>query len=341
MKWVVAAGLACGCLISPVVPFGAGKSPTEAQHEGVTKLMPPQLAVDGTWAGDVHTAKIRVWADDDYRAQNVHWEQTFGATLEYANALLSSTFGVRLVAEYHAWSRHAPSVTLAEDLDALVREDPGEGAFAVIGLTSSIALVTATFDQLGIARLPGRHLVVRGYAGVEEHAMIERRFHDLRPDERESLLEARRLHQTTTVFLHELGHNFGAQHETDDQTIMSAIYSDHAASFTDQSRQLILATLDARFARAPVAIVAPSRTQDVRHHLAVIVTAAGETVIDGTTLDDAGVDAVFRERFARDHETEVVIRAARSAPHDAVIRLLDRAKAAGLHRMSLAAGDGP
>ena len=87
--------------------------------------------------------------------------------------------------------------------------------FAVIVLTSSLPLVSATFEELGIARVNARHLVVRGYADIEERKLYADAFRDLLPAEREMALEQSRQHKTAVVLLHELGHNLGYEHDRD------------------------------------------------------------------------------------------------------------------------------
>lgn len=148
-KAVLVAITMCGCLISPVIPLGSGKSRTEAQHDSLEREKPTHLATAGKWAGPIRTAKIRVWADDDYRAQNIHWEQAFAKQLDAVNEVLGPSVGLHLDAEYRSWSRHAPGVTLSDDVDALAKQDPGTDVLSVVGLTSSLSLVTATFEQLG------------------------------------------------------------------------------------------------------------------------------------------------------------------------------------------------
>src|SRR5882672_9724648 len=92
---------------SPVMRFGAGKSATESQHDLLVKVTPPALTTDAEWSGPITNAKIRVLADDDYRAQNVHWQQAFQEGLDYANEVLVSQFGVRLEADFRAWNYRA------------------------------------------------------------------------------------------------------------------------------------------------------------------------------------------------------------------------------------------
>src|SRR5690349_7700145 len=109
---VVFAGVAAisgvGCLISPIIPIGSGKSSRDVQHEGIEKLVPAQLTARGKWKGEVRVAEVRVWADDDYRAQNVRWQHGFDEQLDYANQVFTPMLGVRLEPEYRSWERHAP-----------------------------------------------------------------------------------------------------------------------------------------------------------------------------------------------------------------------------------------
>ncbi len=79
-----------GCM-SPVMHFGAGKSSKEAQHDTLNEFVPAQLSIEGPWRGPIKDAKVRVFADHDYRAQNLSWQKTFGEELVYANASLATT----------------------------------------------------------------------------------------------------------------------------------------------------------------------------------------------------------------------------------------------------------
>jgi biopolymer transport protein ExbD len=338
--------LATGCFAAtPVMHFGAGKSPEEAQHETLSKLMPPQLVAEREWRGEVRSLKIRVWADDEYRSQNVQWQHTFQEELEYANSVLAAMLGIRFDAEYRVWQRHAPGATLSEDLAALAHQDPGDGVFSVVGLTSALGLASATFDQIGYASNPGRYLVLRGYADVWEREAFDRSFPKIGKEEREDVLEARRQHKTTAVLLHELGHNLGAPHEDDPDTIMSPIYSDHSASFSVTSRSIMRATLDARLGRPSESSEgrAASAPQDAPKHPWVIVglTAAGDATIGGQPVDPGTLDELFRRTITDDPETEVVVRIAPHVPQDAIVKLVDRAKKAGFKRVSISASAAP
>ncbi|HET9624294.1 MAG TPA: matrixin family metalloprotease [Kofleriaceae bacterium] len=337
---VVGAVLMAGCFVSPVLHFGDGKTRQQAQHETYERVTPASFADPHAWVGAVTTAKIRVWADDAYRAQNVHWQQAFQDQLEHVNDVLAGMFGVRLVAELRAWPRHAPGASLDETLDALSQDDAGDDVLSVVGLTSSIGLAAATFDQLGVARLGGHHLVIRGYADLEERQAFEAAFTELRSDERDVLYQARRRHKTTAVLLHELGHNLGADHAPDSDTLMYPQYSERASAFDPQSRAVILASLDARLHRRAadppgpgVAVAAAPR----HARLFVRVDDAGQRFVGGQPVDPATLDELLALSHRDDPDTELVVQTTRHAPQAAIVELLDHAKAAGLARYSFAA----
>jgi hypothetical protein len=342
---VFAVVLVSACM-SPVMHFGAGKSAHQAQHDTLAEFLPPQLDMTPAWHEAPRTAKIRVWADDDFRAQNIHWEHVFGEQLDYANAVLEPVLGLHLVADYHAWDfRAPPGSSLADDLHALEQHDPGDDVLAVIGLTSSLSLVTATFEQLGLATMPGRHVVLRGYADLEERAAFARAFPDLSADEREAGLEARRRHKTTVTLLHELAHDLGADHDPLADTIMNATYSDHAAAFSEQARTIALATIDERLhperaaaAAPPPLLPPPARTLRPQRHVEVTVhlAANGATAIDGVALAPDELDARLRDIAAHDPQTELVVAAKHGTPRALVVKLMDRARAQGLSLVGMA-----
>src|SRR5512143_5278 len=147
---IIVGALVGGCAVSPVIHFGEGKSPKQAQRDTMSEFGPARLATGEKWSGEIVTKKVRVWADNPYRTQNIHWEQSFDEPLELANLVMTSIFGLRLVPEYVAWDRDVPGATLTDDIHALQERDPGDDVFAVIGLTSSLPLVSATFEQLGL-----------------------------------------------------------------------------------------------------------------------------------------------------------------------------------------------
>lgn len=332
------AGVLVGCM-SPVMTFGGGKSPRQAQHEVMSDLAPVQIATERTWSGEISTRKIRVWADDQYRAQNLRWQQSFEGPLELANLVLTSQLGLRLVPEFRTWERHAAGSTIAADLEALSQGDRGDGAFLVVGLTSALPLVSATFDDLGYASVGGRHLIVRGYADLEERKLYADAFQDLTSEERELALEQRRHHKTAVVLLHEIAHTLGADHDDEEHTIMNAGYSHRAGSFSAQAREVMLQTLDRRLGRgsstgdapATTAVVSPpAQPSGPAGRLVLYVTPSGGVEAEGKAIDEYDVDNLLEGAFARSRDTEVVIMRPRKAPADALARIVDRATSIGL-----------
>ncbi|HEY5947802.1 MAG TPA: matrixin family metalloprotease [Kofleriaceae bacterium] len=346
MKWLMVVVLA-GC-ISPVMTFGGGKSAKQAQHDTLNShLLPSQLSTEGRWRGPVKDAKIRVYADDQYRAQNLNWREAFEARLDYANAVLGPNFGVRLVADYREWNHHSPGASLAEDLEQLHQLDSGDDVLTVIGLTSSLSLVSATFEQLGYANVPGRHMMLRGYADVEERKAFARAFPDLSADERENALEARRQHKTAAVLLHELAHNLGADHEEIEDTLMNPTYSEHAAEFSTGAHATMQRHLDQRIGRSPTemapitamaasapAASAPAAPPANLHPKMQIVMLAKGVMVDGKLVDDGTLDTAFSKQAAADSETQLVISKEKGVPSASVVKLIDRAKTSGLKNIT-------
>jgi len=348
VKAVVGVGV-IGCLLAscmtPVMTFGEGKSAKQAQRDTMHELGPAQLSTSGAWRGDVTTKKIRVWADRQYRTQNVRWQQSFEGPLELANLVLGSSFGVRLVPEYVAWDRHEPGSTLTDDIHALAARDPGNDVFLVVGLTSALPLVSATFDDLGVANLGGRHLIVRGYADLEERKLYEEVFRDLLPEEREMSLQQRREHKTAVVLLHEIAHALGADHDPEEETIMSAVYSNRASEFSGRAREAMLNTVDARLGRGGATAAAPPVTKPAATSaapptvaggpLTLHVNADGQVLLGDKRLDATDVDNLLEDTRARDPNIEIVIKRARKAPMASLEQLVDRAKAIGFARVSI------
>src|ERR1044072_4359317 len=85
-----------GCLMTPVMKSGEGKSAKQGPHATMASFGPARLASGETWKGEVTTRKVRVWADNQYRTQNIHWEKTFNDAPELANGVLTPPSGIHL-----------------------------------------------------------------------------------------------------------------------------------------------------------------------------------------------------------------------------------------------------
>lgn len=344
---VLGSVMVAGCM-TPVMTFGSGKSAKQAQHDTMSEMGPARLATDEKWKGEVVTKRIRVWADDQYRTQNRQWQKTFEEPLELANLVLEPVIGVHLVAEYGVWERNVPGAPLGDDLAALQERDPGDDVFAVIGLTSSLPLVSATFDQLGLAYVNGRHIVLRGYADLAERKIYANAFPDLRAEEREMALVQLRHHKTAVVLLHEIGHILGARHDDEEDTIMNAHYSAHATAFSAHARAVMLGTADERVGRGGPATAAarptaaatgtPKPVAAVTPHAPIVirVTKKSATIVDGKPLAGDALEDALKAAFEQDPATKIVISEDKGVPTGVVGSLIDRAKAIGLTKFEFA-----
>ncbi len=252
-----------------------------------------------------------------------------------ANAVLGPQFGVKLVAEYRPWNHHAPANGLPEDLEELRALDAGTDVLSVIGLTSALSLTSATFDLLGLASLPGRHVMLRGYADLEERKSFARAFPDLASDERDNALEMRRRHKLTSVLLHELAHNLGAPHETGSETLMNAMYSEHATAFSPEAHAVIQRGFDQRLGReTAVVAAAPVPAPKVHRTMRVHVTADSVTVDDVSRTDEAMAN-IFSAQATIDKDAELLLHKDPGVPSSRLIDVIDRAKAAGLTKFTI------
>jgi len=242
---VVAAAVAAvalvGCFHSGLMQIGAGK---KAQRRQLAKAAPAELEVTNPWQGEPRPAKVRVWVDEDFRSQNLHWRAEIEEQIDEANQILIPALGVRLdVAAIEPWPARSAGRSVEEALIDLEQRDPGDGATWVIGYMSSLSMVSSGFEQLGMARLLGHHLVVRGFADGQEREAFARALPDLGKDELEALFQARRRHKQTVILVHEVCHSLGAIHETDEQWIMYPTYGNHMAQLSNKSRELMQITL--------------------------------------------------------------------------------------------------
>jgi len=234
--------LAGGCYTNAFSNQAAGK---KLQQRDLERALPSVLEVESPVPGEPRTAHVRVWVDEDFRAQNLRWRTQIEEQIDEANQFLVPAIGIQLdVKAIEPWPVRSSDQRLADVLGALEQVDPGDDVDWVIGYVSSLSLVGATFEQLGVARPLGRHVVVRGYADGAERKNFERAFPDTRQGDRERVHQARRRHKQTAILLHELGHTLGAPHETDASWVMHAVYDTHMATLSAPSRELMRLTLE-------------------------------------------------------------------------------------------------
>ncbi len=199
----------------------------------------------------VRTLRIQARATARYAAEVVDWPRQLAELLDDANEVLGPTLGIRVeIASTVPWAPRAGEDDLGGLLAELSAEAPGPDATWVLGLAAALPRAEESFHQLGMATMPGRHLVMRAMNDAREYEAIERGFTEIDPAERRRLYRARKRHKAATVFLHEIGHTLGVPHEVLATTVMAPRYGAKVTGFSEAAAELLRLSLDHRLAPA-------------------------------------------------------------------------------------------
>jgi tetratricopeptide (TPR) repeat protein len=227
------------------------KNQYQQQKEWAQQFEPSPIQVQRRAPpGPAKVMRMRFYADADFRSGGgVRWQDRIRAQLGQINQVLEPGFGVRLEAEsFHRWDRTGANGALAPMLDDLERTDAGAEVDWVVGLVAPLPLVSMSFHDLGVARLLGRHFVLRSMASVAEMDDFTRVFHTLDQSQREALYGHRKEHKEIAIFLHEWAHTLGACHANDPTRIMGPGYSQRSGLISEDDAGLIAAGLGAKLA---------------------------------------------------------------------------------------------
>jgi hypothetical protein len=202
-------------------------------------------------AGEAHATpavrayRVRIYATPAYESLTVDWHRRVTELLEDGNLVLGPSIGARLTIEsFHDWAVDEQSLSGA--LRALGEEDEGRDVDWVIGFVSALPRATRSFHELGMAQVPGKHLVLRAAGVADEKDAIDQAFDQLSQADRTKLGRARARHRATAVLLHEIGHTLGALHVSDPRSLMRPAYDTQMDAFGDPSAALMRATLSHR-----------------------------------------------------------------------------------------------
>ncbi|HSD86956.1 MAG TPA: biopolymer transporter ExbD [Kofleriaceae bacterium] len=77
-----------------------------------------------------------------------------------------------------------------------------------------------------------------------------------------------------------------------------------------------------------------------KQSLVITVPLQGDVDVGGKRIADGDIDNLFRAAFARDKNTQVVLKADKGVQHGRVVNLMERAKAAGLTRLAIGTSGG-
>jgi tetratricopeptide (TPR) repeat protein len=241
---VVAVQVVMGCRM-------ADRARSERRH--AADMLPAALQPTSTEGGAIGRLRVRVYADDDYRAQNPDHQAKIRLLMERASRLLEPTIGARLeVVQIRPWQRTGSDrQTLQDSLEQLEGLDPGHDVDLVVGMTSALSRLTLDLHELGRARLLGQHLVVRGLNDATEVRAFEQTFRTLSRQQRQSLYSRRKRHKEQVILLHEVAHALGGLHVTGERDILNPRYDHKIVSFARSNAMLMRAVARARLARGP------------------------------------------------------------------------------------------
>jgi len=250
--WVVLMLLLCGCFDSQ---WGETK---RAQARGAAAANPSQinrvaLADEEGKAITVptHSYRVRAYVSQRYRGQTVDWNHTLRSTIDDGNQVLVPGVGVRLqVVSADPWEPSNED-DLESVLTQLEKEHPADDCDWVVAMVSALPITTSSFHKQGLARVLGKHIVLRGVGVLGERDQIDRAFDQLDESSRARLAKQRMAHRAETVLLHEIGHTLGAIHETSAESLMFHSYDHRMSGYTGRSLSIMTAGVRDRNATSP------------------------------------------------------------------------------------------
>lgn len=222
------------------------------------ELAPTEVPADAFKVTRVR--KLRAYATARHAAEVTEWQKQVEDLVDHANRIIGPTLGLRIEVEAAKVWVSAADDDLHAALADLARHDAGEGVEWVLGLTGSLPRLEVSFHQLGMARVMGKHLVMRAMSDAREHEAIERALADVSDEERRKLYRARKKHKAVAVLLHELGHTLGVVHEEDPASVMNVRYDLKAQGYSAAAAGWMRVTLDHR---SPLAGEAPRSDKEL------------------------------------------------------------------------------
>ncbi len=182
--------------------------------------------------------RIRILADADYRAHAMDWRSQAERQVYRASDALAAYGADFVVADMREWNRQSAS-TLYDDLSALEKEDKGNGVDLVLGLVSASTVSTPLMHQLGLARILGKHCVLRGMDDAIEFDALTGGYSMISREELTALYTARKRHKESALLIHEWGHTLGAFHVLAVDDYMHPSYSEDQRGFSVENAALV------------------------------------------------------------------------------------------------------
>jgi tetratricopeptide (TPR) repeat protein len=181
-----------------------------------------------------------VWAARDYREGTFEWQSRFRRLIERVNGDVGRWPGVRFeVVETKTWACESAKYTMESLLDEVERVDRGDDVDLVIALVAAVPVMPSAIHNLGMARILGKHVVLRSLHDLMEVEDVRQVFDELSEAERAKFLATRKAHKEEVIFLHEWGHTLGVPHSAQSASIMNATYSASMARLSEADARVI------------------------------------------------------------------------------------------------------
>jgi matrixin len=221
-----------------------------AQHYSGARLgegAAPGTRLPPRQSGELRRLKLVAVATRDHAVQVVGWQGRFREAVERANPLLGPALGVELeVVDGGIWRPAGDPEALDTLLTDLERNHDGQGADYVVGLVGALDRLEPSIHQLGVARLHGKHMVLRAANDALEYDAITEGFGELSREDRDELYRSRRAHRASAVLIHELGHCLGAVHVQTPSELMYARYGTEMSALSEPVAAVMRITLAER-----------------------------------------------------------------------------------------------
>lgn len=246
----------------------------------------------------VQRLRVRALVTRSFTAQVVDAPRHLRDLFEDVNRITEPELGLHLeLVDTRPWPM-VDEDDIVKTFDALRTTDAGGDVDWVVGFVGSLPRATRSFHDVGRGALVGKHLLVRAPSSAERHDSIEKSFDELPEEQRRDLEKRLRRHRATTVFLHELGHTLGAEHDTSPQSIMFPEYNAKVTAFGAGSVDVMregMAKRNARAAAPAPAATAGSDTGTGTGAEAPVTQPAAEPAV--TIPDTPELEGAARERF--------------------------------------------
>jgi hypothetical protein len=194
----------------------------------------------------VKTVRVRAFVARAYTTQVTDVPGTLRELFADVNDVTEPAFGIKLSLDGIRTWELGNDDDLPKVLAELDRLDPASDVDWVAGFVGGLSRTTASFHDLGLGHLPGRHIVLRAPSTAQQHDAVERSYAELSDEERRRVQKEHRRHRVAATFLHEIGHTLGALHERSERNLMFPEYRAKMTTFGPEASEIMRAVLSRR-----------------------------------------------------------------------------------------------